>query len=169
MNLGSINHKSYYKSRNLGLFGDWFMTNESKVFHLIGLNLGLWIKEDYIMYTILLSSRGKRYYDWFKCRYFTIWKKYIDFWMPRESIRSMNHKFIGTLNLVFDILLYFEFDYLVSPVYFRQARLDRLSYFFRKYIHHGVTRLPCCSNFEEKWYKSFQNVFYQWFYAFYES
>ena len=43
--------------------------------------------------------------------------------MPRESIRSMNHKFIGTLNLVFDILLYFEFDYLVSPVYFRQARL----------------------------------------------
>ena len=45
MNLGSINHKSHYKSYNRGLFGDWFMTNESKVFHLIGLNLGLWIKK----------------------------------------------------------------------------------------------------------------------------
>ena len=93
------------------------------------------------------------------CQYFTIWKKYIDFWMPRESIRSMNHKFIGTLNLVFDILLYFEFDYLVFPVYFRKARFDRLSYFFRKYIHHGVTRLPCCSHFKAKWYKSFDTIF----------
>ena len=41
------------------------------------------------------------------------------------------------------------------PVYFRPDRLDRSSCFFRKYIHHGVTWLPCCSHLEGKWFISF--------------